>query len=97
MANIAQNEVLLIFKDGLSIEQKEKVIHYIAENLVYDEIYNDVDIREEDNSVELSYGTKWSEQKEILQEICNKFDVKIIGVCYELGCGYVSSFEMGKL
>lgn len=97
MANIAQNEVLLIFKDGLSIKQREEVIHYISENLVYDEIYNYVDIREEGNSVELSYGTKWSEQKETLQEICNKFDIKIIGVCYEWGCGYVSSFEMSKL
>ena len=67
----------------------------MKDNLVYDDIYNDV-YPSEDDFMELSYGTKWSERRETLQEICNKFDVGITGVCYEWGCEYVNSFSLSK-
>ena len=98
MANIATNEVLIIFKKGSSIEERRKVISYIEENLTYDEIYNDmIDEDLENSCINISYGTKWSEQQDILQDICNIFDIKIIGVCYEWGCAYVNAFELSKI
>lgn len=98
MANIATNEVIIIFKENTSVEDKEEVIKYMEDNLVYDGIYNEItDCDLEDfNCQELSYGTRWSERPEILQEICNKFDVQIIGVCYEWGCLYANSFDVKK-
>lgn len=95
MANIATNEIIIIFKENDHAKFKEDVINYIDDNLVYDEVYNDITTLDlEDNCIELSYGTKWSEQRETLQEICDKFNIQIVGVCYEWGCLYVNSFEI---
>lgn len=97
MANIAENNVMLFFKENTSLEKKKEVINYMEEHLFYDGPYNYIEEPDlEYDSIELSYGTKWSEQPEILQEICNKFDVRILGACYEFGCLYVNSFELYK-
>ena len=97
MANTATNEVLIIFKEDQNLEQRKQVINYMEEHLICDEIYNDVKDEDlEDNFLNISYGTKWSERIEILQEVCNIFDVHIVGVCYEWGCLYVNAFELYK-
>ena len=93
MANIAENIIMVTFKEH-TLEEKQKVLDYFIEHLMY-ENYNDAFV-DDSNYIELCYGTKWSENQEILQDICNKFDVDIIGVCYEWGCGYVNSFELCK-
>lgn len=93
MANIANNEVMIYFIDNASIEKKQEVIKALYENIVYEDIYNEPDL-ENDNWLELSYGTKWIEQYDELVKLANKHRLRIIGVCYEWGCSYVNHFDI---
>lgn len=91
MANIATNECLFIFDENSTFEHREECMEYIDEHLIYEK-FMDYDITR--NTIELSYGTKWNERAETLQEIADKFNVNIVGVCYEWGCVYVNAFNI---
>ena len=95
MANIATNIVRFHFLNTPTPEYKIAALQSFFEDFdIAFEVYE----KEEDlkiyDCVDFEFGSKWSEPTEYLQDLCNKYNIKIIGVCYEWGCDYVSSFEL---
>lgn len=98
MANIANNEIMLTFPANLTLLQKKDILKEFENTIVCDELYNCPEDEELDeyDSIELSYGTKWDEQLEELEEICKKYNLSIEGVCWEFGCNYKSIIEINN-
>jgi len=94
MANIANNEALAVFPEGVTVEQKRA---FYKDFVDWFDVWSESDYDIENtnkNSIELSYGSKWSEQRDKLQEFADKHECSIYGVCYEWGCLYVNHFEI---
>lgn len=93
MANIAQNEVLVVLKNNDKTTKKNFINDF---NNEIGEIYNDCsyEINNDGNCLELSFGSRWSEPREELEKLANKYNCEIIGVCYEWGQPYVNSFDI---
>ena len=97
MANIASNEAIVVFKEGVTVSTKEDFYNDLKEEL---EIYNDCsfDINDKTvNVIELSFGSRWNEPIELLQKLCDEYKCSIYGVCYEWGCLYVNHYEITPL
>ena len=95
MANLAENNVLIMFPEDFTLEQKHKVLAYFDEEIALD-IRNDPEILDDGTVLELCYDTKWTEQRKLLQQCANLFDINIIGTCHEWGNQYVSSFNINR-
>lgn len=94
MANIANNEALAVFPEGVTVKQKQAFFNDFKE---WFDVYGDseYDINDEQsNTIQLSYGSRWTEQQEKLQELSDNHKCSIYGVCYEWGCLYVNHFEI---
>lgn len=95
MANIATNIVQVHFLNTPTPEYKIAAFKEFFEEF---EFYTEMERVELDlqtyDYVDFEFGSKWSEPTEFLQNLCDKYNMKIVGVCHEWGCSYVSSFEL---
>lgn len=95
MANIATNEVLVVFKTS-NVATKEDFMADIKDEI---ELWNDPDDEvtdEDNNTIQLSFGSKWSAPIKLLQLLCNTYKCNIYGVCYEWGNAYVESYVLSS-
>lgn len=93
MANIATNEILVIFKDG-DVTTKEDFVNDLK---VIVEIYNDPIIGLDDQSydtLEISFGSRWKAPKAELEKLAEEYKCAIYGVAYEWGCLYIDHYEI---
>jgi hypothetical protein len=96
MANLCSVIMLVSFIDEANKNEKEKLLKKFEDEFFMDmECDSDYFLEEEEaQSIELNGNVKWSVDLEQLQKISTKFNVNIIGVGWEWGCGYVESYEI---
>jgi len=99
MANIATNEVIIVFKEGVSVDEKKDFMKDFNEQF-NGEVYNDYSIDVEDiktNSIELSFGSRWVAPISELEKLADNHRCSIYGIAYEWGCLYVDSYEINPI
>ena len=99
MANTCYN-IIHVTYFGKTREEKvktSKLLHeelYESNYLEYPQYSNDGFEDENELITEFELESKWVAPLQFLQHLCNKYNIDIIGVAYEFGCGYVESFEL---
>lgn len=98
MANICDNVIKVKFPEDTLIAVKEIIIEEIKEKCYYDYFdCGDIDLLDDDSSVEINFGSRWSSRLQELQEISNKYKVDIIGVSWEFSNDYADSYNITPL
>jgi hypothetical protein len=95
MANLCCVVILVSFIDEADKNEKEKLLKEFEDDFFLHMECDDYFLKEEETQfIELNGDVKWSVDLKQLQKISTKFNVSIIGVAWEWGCGYVESYKI---
>lgn len=95
MANSANNEAIIVFKEPIRYIDAELVIKDFNNNVVeITSSYIGQSDTELVNCIELSFESRWTEPREALEKLAIDYNCSIYGVCWEWGCLYVNHYEI---
>lgn len=92
MANFAENTNQINFPENSTLQDKKNLFEEMESNFFEFSVAEE-DI-EEYNSIVAYYDSKWSEDIDFLQAMCEKYNVNMVGTCFEPGCSYANSWDI---